>query len=184
MQTHAEKSTLVIGEKAPYFSLPATDGKIYSLSDFVDCRALMIVFTCNHCPYARAYESRLTDLARKYRPEGVGFIAICSNNAADYPEDSFDHMVEKSKSLGFPFPYLHDSEQIVARAYDVACTPECYLFDREMKLAYHGWIDDNHQRPELVHNQDLKEAIDALLAGKTPEKQLTAVIGCSIKWTN
>ncbi len=182
METHAERSTLVIGEKAPYFSLPATDGKIYSLSDFVDCRALLVIFTCNHCPYARAYESRLVELSKKYLPQGVGFVSICANNAEDYPEDSFTQMVEKSKTLGFPYPYLHDNEQNVARAYDAACTPECFLFDRERKLVYHGWVDDNHQRPELVNAPDLKDAIDAVLAGNTPAKQLTPMLGCSIKW--
>jgi len=182
MQTHAEKSTLLISETAPYFSLPATDGKIYSLSDFVDCQALVVIFTCNHCPYAKAYESRLCELARRFTPQGVGFVGICSNDAEDYPEDSFEQMVERSKTLGFPFPYLHDTTQNVARAYDASCTPECYLFNRERSLVYHGWVDDNHLRPDLVSSSDLKNAIEAVLRGETPKNQLTAVIGCSIKW--
>lgn len=184
MERHAEKSTLLIGEKAPYFSLPATDGKIYSLSDFAGARALLVVFTCNHCPYARAYESRLIELAKRYTPEGVAIVAICSNDSQDYPEDSFTQMVEKSKMMGFPYPYLHDDRQLVAKAYDAACTPECFLFDSEMRLAYHGWIDDNHQQPELVTAPDLKLAIEAVLAGETPKKALTAIIGCSIKWND
>ena len=182
MERHAEKSTLLIGEKAPYFSLPATDGRIYSLSDFTDRRALLVVFTCNHCPYARAYETRLCDIAKKYCAEGVGMVGICANDAQDYPEDSFEQMVEKSKALGFPFPYLHDDKQTVARAYDVACTPECYLFDSTHRLVYHGWVDDNHQNPEQVTSPDLQLAIEAVLVGKEPPKALTPIIGCSIKW--
>ncbi|MFN8391009.1 MAG: thioredoxin family protein [Bdellovibrionota bacterium] len=182
MERPANEVTLLIGEKAPYFSLPATDGKIYSLSDFAECRALLVVFTCNHCPYSRAYEQRLCELASRYRPEGMGMVAICANDADDYPEDSFEQMVEKSKSLGFAFPYLHDEKQVVARAYDAACTPEAYLFDREMKLAYHGWIDDNSQHPEKVTSPALKNAIEAVLAGQTPSPQLTPVLGCTIKW--
>ena len=182
MERQAQAVTLLVGEKAPYFSLPATDGRIYSLSDFASSRALLVVFTCNHCPTSRAYEGRLGDIARRYRSEGLGLVAICSNDQDDYPEDSFEQMVEKSKSMGFPYPYLHDEKQIVAKAYDAACTPEAYLFDSSMKLAYHGWIDDNADHPQAVTAPDLQIAIEAVLAGKVPEKQLTPVIGCSIKW--
>ena len=171
-----------VGDAVVDFKLKNVDDKMVSLSDFKDAKGFIVVFTCNHCPYARAYEGRLTEIANKYRPEGVGMVGICSNDAQDYPEDSFEQMIEKSKALGFPFPYLHDANQNVARAYDVCCTPECYLFDREHKLVYHGWVDDNHQQPELVQSQDLRNAIEATLAGKVPEKQLTAIIGCSIKW--
>lgn len=182
MERPAASSTLCVGERAPYFSLPATDGKIYSLSDFVDARALLVVFTCNHCPYSRAYERRLVEIARRYAPQGLSLVAICSNNSDDYPEDSFDRMVEKSRTLGFAFPYLQDEQQIVARAYDAACTPEAYLFDASKRLVYHGWIDDNHERPELVRHPDLVLAVEATLAGQLPARQLTPVIGCTIKW--
>jgi peroxiredoxin len=182
MERPVDEGTLLLGEKAPYFSLPATDGRIYSLSDFADAKALLVVFTCNHCPYSRNYEQRLSEIAARYCPEGMGMVGICANAGEDYPEDSFEHMVEKSQNLGFPFPYLHDEKQIVARAYDAACTPECYLFNHQMQLVYHGWVDDNAERPDLVTSPDLKNAIEAVLAGKTPPLQQTAVIGCSIKW--
>lgn len=184
MERQAENITLSIGEKAPYFSLAGTDGKLYTISDFKGYNATLIVFTCNHCPYAKAYESRLCNIANKYKPNGLATIAICSNNADAYPEDSFEMMVERSKQLGFPFPYLHDEKQIVANAYDALCTPEAYLFDSEMNLAYHGWIDDNAYNPEFVKSADLQNAIEAVLQQKTPPKQLTPVIGCSLKYSN
>src|SRR5437762_1753302 len=132
MERHPSAVSFNLGEKAPYFSLPATDGKIYSLSDFTGSQAFAVVFTCNHCPYAQAYESRLTALVKRYHAAGLRMVAICANDADGYPEDSFPQMVERSRSLGFPFPYLHDENQSVAQAYDAACTPEVYLFDRDM----------------------------------------------------
>ncbi len=182
MERPAASSTLAIGERAPYFSLPATDGKIYSLSDFADAKALLVVFTCNHCPYSRAYERRLVEIAKRYQPQGLGIVAICSNNAEDFPEDSFEQMIEKSRSLGFPFPYLQDEQQSVARAYDAACTPEAYLFNTAKELVYHGWIDDNHGGMELIQHPDLVNAIEATFSGELPPKQLAPVIGCTIKW--
>lgn len=173
---------LQLGEKAPYFSLKATDSKIYSLSDFQGASALVVVFTCNHCPYAQAYESRIVDLAQRGKERGVKFVAICSNDPVGYPQDDFQSMVEKSKQLGYPFPYLCDDAQITARAYDAQCTPEAYLFDPQMRLQYHGRIDDNYQNPLLVERHELGDAIDAVLAGRSPEPQLTPAIGCSIKW--
>lgn len=184
MQRQAENLTLSIGEKAPYFSLTATDGRIYTISDFSNSKATLIVFTCNHCPYAQAYEKRLCKIAKDYKEKGLAVVAICSNNPDAYPEDSFEQMKLKSKLLGFPFPYLQDRNQIVASAYDALCTPETYLFDSAMKLAYHGWIDDNVENPELVKSPDLINAIESVLDNKTPTKQLTAVIGCSIKYEN
>lgn len=175
---------LNLGEQAPYFSLPATDGKIYSLADFSAVQALVVVFTCNHCPYSRSYETRLADIARRYQPMGVGMVGICANDADDFPEDSFERMVEKSELLGFPFPYLHDEKQHVARGYDAVCTPEAYVFDRKKTLIYHGMVDDNAEHPEEAKERYLINAIEAALAGETPKIQQTAVIGCSIKWKN
>ena len=173
---------LQLGDKAPYFSLKATDGKIYSISDFVSTKALVVIFTCNHCPYAQAYEGRICDLSREYQPRGAKFISICANDSTGYPEDDFDHMIEKSRSLGFPFPYLHDANQVMARAYDAACTPEVYVFDHEQRLRYHGRVDDNHRDATQVTSQDLRVALDAILSGEPPEVPLTPAIGCSIKW--
>ncbi|MBP9838298.1 MAG: thioredoxin family protein, partial [Proteobacteria bacterium] len=138
--------------------------------------------TCNHCPYARAYESRICKIAETYKDQGIETVAICSNDGEDYPEDSFEQMINKSRQLGFPFPYLHDDKQQVAKAYDAACTPEAYLFDEHQKLFYHGWIDDNHGNPEQVKSHDLENAIKALLSNSLPPKAETPVLGCSIKW--
>lgn len=182
MKREAASSTLDLGEKAPYFSLPATDGKIYSLSDFVGVNALALVFTCNHCPYARAYEGRICTIAERYHEQGARLVAICSNDSDGYPEDRFERMVEKSQSLGFKFPYLHDHSQIAARAYDAACTPEVFLFDRDHRLAYHGAIDDSWEDPSKVTQPYLENAIEALLEGRRPDPALTPVLGCSIKW--
>lgn len=182
MEREAHKFNLQIGSEIPYFSLAATDGKIYSPADFRDKKALVIIFTCNHCPYAQAYEQRLSELAKSSQPLGAQFIAICSNDAATYPEDSFEQMIEKSKQLGFPFPYLHDETQIAAKAFDAACTPEVYIFDAEQKLRYHGRIDDNYRNPAEVKQFDLKDALNAVLSGEAPTHPLTPAIGCSIKW--
>ncbi|MCC6954578.1 MAG: thioredoxin family protein [Deltaproteobacteria bacterium] len=182
MQRTADSFKLALGDKAPYFSLKATDSKIYSLRVFADSKALCVIFTCNHCPYAQAYEKRLIDIALAYAPKNIRFVAICSNDADGYPEDSFERMVEKSQTLGFPFPYLHDEKQIAARAYDAACTPEAYVFDGEQRLVYHGSIDDNHKEPAEVKAHYLRDALDAILSERQPEIPLTGCLGCSIKW--
>lgn len=178
----ATHSKLQIGMKMPYFSLRGTDGRIYSAAEFRSRQAIVIVFTCNHCPFSQAYEMRLIDLAKRFAPLGVQVVTICSNDAVSFPNDSFEQMVEKSRSWGFPFPYLHDETQIAARAFDAVCTPECYLFDEERRLRYHGRIDDNYADPERVTRQDLALAIEAVLAHQEPETPLTSLEGCSIKW--
>ena len=182
MERTAAGLKLQIGERAPYFSLKGTDSKIYSLADFQGANALVVLFTCNHCPYAQAYESRIVELAQQGRERGVKFVGICSNDPVGYPQDDFASMVDKSKQLGYPFPYLCDETQITARAYDAQCTPEAYLFDSQFKLQYHGRIDDNYQNPALVEQHELADAINSVLAGKSPNPQLTPAIGCSIKW--
>ena len=182
MQREASGLSLALGESAPYFSLKGTDGKIHTISDFKGKRALVVVFTCNHCPYAQAYESRIIELANEFQPLGAQFVAICANDSMGYPEDDFPHMIEKSKKLGLPYPYLHDENQTVARAYDAACTPEVYVFDLNQKLQYHGRVDDNHQDRSQVKHQDLRIALETVVRGETPPVQLTPAIGCSIKW--
>ncbi len=173
---------LKLGEKAPYFSLKGTDGKIHTISDFLTTKAFVVIFTCNHCPYAQSYEKRLISLAKDYQPRGAQFVAICANDSVGFPEDDFNRMVEKSSQLSLPYPYLHDESQAVAKAYDAACTPETYVFDSQHRLQYHGRIDDNYRQPEQVKSHDLRDAIEAVLAGETPKHQLTSAIGCSIKW--
>lgn len=182
MEREATGLKLALGSQAPYFSLKGTDGKIYSLESFKEATALVIIFTCNHCPYAQAYEQRICSLAEMYRDQGVQFVAICSNDSRGYPQDSYENMVEKSRSLGFPFPYLHDETQVTAKAYDAACTPECYVFNGERQLCYHGRIDDNYRDPSHVTQTELADAIEALIEGRPPEATLTPAMGCSIKW--
>lgn len=182
MERPSEGSQLKIGEKAPYISLQGTDNHIYTLRDFEGCKALVVVFTCNHCPYSQAYENRLIAVANEFRPLGVKFLAICANDSSRYPEDSFDKMKVKSEALGYPYPYLWDELQITARAYDAACTPEVYVFDSQFLLRYHGSIDDNYIDAEGVKKQYLRDALNALLDNRAVEPELTHVIGCSIKW--
>ena len=182
LQRESTGLKLQLGEKAPYFSLKGTDGKIHSIADYTAVKALVVVFTCNHCPYAQSYENRLCSLARQYQPLGAHFVAICSNDAVGFPEDDFTRMVEKSQKLNLPYPYLQDETQAVAKAYDAACTPEVYVFDRDHRLQYHGRVDDNYQDAAQVKSHDLKNAIEAVLAGEQPAAQLTPAMGCSIKW--
>lgn len=176
------EASLNTGELAPYFSLQGTDGKIYSLSDFRSAKVLAVIFTCNQCPVSQAYEARICRIARELIPLGVAFVAICSNPAEDFPEDSYENMVQKSKELGFPFPYLHDNAQHAARAYGAVCTPECYVFGADLKLQYRGRIDDNYHDEALVEEHSLRDAILSILEGATPTNPTTPVFGCSIKW--
>ncbi len=175
---------LKIGDPAPAFSLPGTDGKTYGLDDFAGKRLLVVVFTCNHCPYAQAYEDRLAELARFYSVQGVQFVAINPNDASGHPEDDFAHMRERAKRRNFPYPYLRDESQAVAKAYGPDCTPDAFLFDKGRKLRYHGRIDDNWRHGDRVKERSLKEAISMLLAGIPvhPDEAEKPAIGCSVKW--
>jgi peroxiredoxin len=175
-------STLKIGSAAPDFNLPAVDGNNYSLFSFKDSAALVVIFSCNHCPYVQAYEDRIIELQNEYKNKGVSVVAINSNDTANYPDDSFDHMVDRAKQKGFNFPYLRDEEQYAASAFGATHTPEIFLFNKERKLVYKGKIDDNWQQPEIVKNKYLKNAIDELLKGKEISVPETFSIGCTIKW--
>ncbi len=171
-----------VGTQAPDFSLPATDGRTYSLKDFQDARALVVVFTCNHCPYAQACEDRLIAIQDDYREKGVQLVAINPNDAENYPEDSFENMVRRAKEKGYNFPYLRDETQEVARAYDAACTPDVFVFGPDRKLVYNGRIDDNWQEPAKVTRQDLRIVLDCVLEGKPIPFDPVPSMGCSIKW--
>jgi peroxiredoxin len=175
-------ANLKIDSAAPDFNLPSVDGKNYTLSSFNDSKALAVIFSCNHCPYVQAYEDRIIQLQNDYKEKGVSFAAINSNDTANYPDDSFEHMVERAKKKGFNFPYLRDEDQKIASAYGATHTPEVFLFDRDRKLAYHGKIDDNWQEPDKVNNRYLKDAIDEILDGKEISVPETFSIGCTIKW--
>ncbi len=175
-------SALKIGSPAPDFNLPAVDGNNYSLSSFKDSKALVVIFSCNHCPYVQAYEERIIKLQKDYKDKSVTVVAINANDITNYPDDSFDHMVDRAKKKGFNFPYLRDEEQTAATAYGAIHTPEIFLFNKERRLVYTGKIDDNWQEPEKVRNQYLKNAIDELLKGKEISVPETYSIGCTIKW--
>jgi peroxiredoxin len=171
-----------LGTPAPSFSLPGVDGETWSLDSFADAELLVVVFTCNHCPYAIASEDRLVEIQDDYREKGVRLVAINPNDADKYPDDSFDKMKERAAQKNFSFPYLHDESQEVARAYDAACTPDVFVFDRERKLLYNGRIDDNWQNPQEVTRQDLRSVLDAALQGRAVDFEHVPSMGCSIKW--
>src|SRR3989338_6197914 len=145
------------GEKAKSFSLPGVDGKLYSLESFKSAKALVIIFSCNHCPYAQAYEDRIIAIQKDFGAKGAQVVAINSNEDQNYPEDSFDEMVKRAKMRGFNFPYLRDESQEVAKGYAAERTPHIYLFDADRKLAYTGKIDDNWEHPEKVKVQYLRD---------------------------
>lgn len=170
-----------IGTKAPHFNLKNVDGNVYDLKDFFDKEVLVVVFTCNHCPYAQAYDNRLKALADDFKGKAQ-FILINSNDSKHYPEDSYDEMQRAHKKKNFDFPYLHDHTQEIAKAYDAECTPHAFVFDKERSLVYEGAIDDNWKESELVMEQHLREAIDAALKGEKPKKEKVNPMGCSIKW--
>jgi peroxiredoxin len=170
------------GTPATAFSLPGVDGKTYTLESFRDAELLVVIFTCNHCPYAQALEPRFIALAREYAVKGVQFVAINPNDASAYPDDSFEVMKQRAEQSGFVFPYLRDESQAVARAYDAACTPDIFVFDRERTLRYNGRCDDNWKEPAKVTREDLRRALDLLLAGKPIDFDVAPALGCSIKW--
>lgn len=183
MATYSKNSCrLKIGDRAPDFNLKGVDSKNHTLSSFTDNKILVVMFTCNHCPYVQGWEDRLVTIQRDYGPKGVQLVAINSNETKNYPEDSFDKMVIRAKEKRFNFPYLRDEDQSIAKAYDAACTPEIYVFDAERKLRYHGRVDDNYQDPKAVKSHDLKNALDDLLANHSVKNPETPAMGCSIKW--
>ncbi len=176
-------STMVpLGTKAPSFSLPNVDGKTVSLDELTGSSAYLIVFMCNHCPYVKHVAPELATLAREYQARGVAVIGINSNDVASHPDDSPKAMAREAAERGYTFPYLFDETQRVAKAYQAACTPDFYVFDKDKKLAYRGQMDAS--RPDSgipVTGKDLRAALDAVLAGKQIEEQKPS-IGCNIKW--
>jgi peroxiredoxin len=166
----------------PAFELPGTDGKEYSPDSFAEAELLVVVFTCNHCPYAIASEDPLIAIQNDYAARGVQFVLINPNDADRYPEDSFPNMVLRAKEKNFPFPYLYDETQEVSRAYNAACTPDIFVFDQKRVLRYNGRINDNWQEPARVTRHELRMALDDLLAGREISFDPVPSIGCSIKW--
>jgi peroxiredoxin len=174
--------TLQLGERAPDFKLPATDGKTYRLSDFNDSKLLVVFFTCNHCPYVTGSNEVTRNTALKFIPQGVKFVGINSNSKHTYAEDSFDHMVERMKTQKFPWLYLHDESQDVARAYGALRTPHFYVFDKDRKLVYTGRGVDSPRDTSKMTVNNLDQALTEHLAGKPISVPLTNPIGCNVKW--
>jgi peroxiredoxin len=173
-----------IGDKAMDFKLKNIDGNYVSLSDYPDAKGFTVIFTCNHCPYAKAYEERIIDLDKKYKELGYPVIAINPNDPEINPADSYEKMIVRAKEKGFTFPYIFDETQEVYRSYGAKKTPHVYLLekkDEDLVVQYIGAIDDNYQDASAVKEPYLANAIDALLAGKTPDPTTTKAIGCSIK---
>jgi len=171
-----------IGDPAPPFDLPGTDGKVHRLEDAKDSPLLLVVFSCNHCPYAQAWEGRLIALAREFAPKGLATVMINPNETEHYPDDRMERMVERARQKGYPFPYLRDDTQEVARAYGALVTPHTYLFGRDRRLLFQGRVDDHHEDPAKVRHPYLRNAIESALAGRPIEPSTTSVLGCSIKW--
>lgn len=174
--------TLPLGAKAPPFKLPATDGKYYSLDDFKAAPALVVFFTCNHCPYVIGSDAVTQQTAHKFQAEGVQFVGINSNSKNTYNEDSFEHMIARMKTYQFPWHYLYDASQDVARSYGALCTPHFFLFDKERKLIYCGRGVDNPRDTSKMTRNDLENALQEYLSGKPISLSLTNPIGCNIKW--
>jgi len=174
--------TLEIGAKAPDFNLPATDGNNYQLSDFEDANALVVFFTCNHCPYVIGSDEVTRLTVQKFSPCGVQFVGINSNSKNTYSEDDFDHMVARMKEHNFPWLYLYDESQEIALAYGTLRTPHFYVFDQNRKLVYTGRGVDNPRDTDKMTTNDLERALEELLVGKEISVPITNPIGCNVKW--
>jgi len=180
---------LDLSTTAPDFTLPAANpdvddagGAVRALDDYDAAEALVIVFMCNHCPYVQHIETALLDVAREYQAKGVQFIGICSNDAERYPDDSFESMAERAEAKDYPFPYLHDETQDVAKAYAAACTPDFFVFDDDRTLVYRGRFDETRPDNGTPHGGDLKAALDDLLDTGTVGVEQKPSMGCNIKW--
>ena len=182
MEMNIHDVKLKIGDKAPDFSLPGIDGKAYSLNNFRNKNILVVVFMCNHCPYVQGSIERIKAIQSDFGIKGVQVIGINSNDEVNYPEDSFEKMIEMNKIKKLNFPYLRDEYQTIASAYGAQCTPECFVFDGHRGLRYHGRIDNSPKDSSAVQTTDLRNAIDALIHDRKILIELTPAIGCSIKW--
>jgi peroxiredoxin len=171
-----------LGAKCPDFTLPGVDGKNYSLKDFVNDKPLVVMFICAHCPYVQAIEDRLITLGRDLKKEGVHLLAICSNDAKDHVEDSFENLKKRAHEKNYSFVYLHDDSQDVAKKFGAVCTPDYFVYDKSLHLAYRGRLDDSWRDAQKVTQRELYSAIQDLLQDKQITVQPTASMGCSIKW--
>jgi peroxiredoxin len=174
---------LELGTQAPRFELPDFDGTKHALGDPSSRKATLVMFICNHCPYVKHMREQLAALGTEYGERGVAIFAINSNDYESYPDDSPARMKDEAQTYGYPFPYLVDADQSVAKSYRAACTPDFFLFDGQGKLAYRGQLDSSRpSNDDPVDGKDLRAAMDALLQGKQPSEDQTPSIGCNIKW--
>jgi len=172
---------LALGAKAPDFDLPGADGKTHTLASYSEKPVLVVIFSCNHCPYVKDYEDRMVGIQRDYAFRGVQLVAINSNDEKSFPEDSLAQMVVRAKEKGFNFPYLRDQDQTAVEHYGAVCTPHAFVFDGKRDLRYRGRIDD-FRDPLNVKSPDLRNALDDLTAGREVRVPDTKPFGCSIKW--
>ena len=177
---------IAIGTKVPAAvaktKMKNVDGKMLSISDVTGKAGTLVIFTCNHCPFAKAWEQRIVELANSYSGKGVGVLLVNANDPTTHPEDGFEEMQARAKSRGMKVPYVVDDTSGVARAFGASVTPEAFLFDKAGKLAYHGAVDDNRNEPDKVKARYLKDALDAVVAGKAPALPETKGLGCGIKF--
>ena len=175
---------LELGVDAPDFSLTnAIDGKTVSLADFSDSPALVVMFICNHCPFVIHLADHIAQFGSEYQEKGAAIVAISANDIEKYPQDGPDKMAEEATERGYTFPYLYDADQSVAQAYRAACTPDFYVFDKDHKLVYRGQFDDSRPKTDIpITGQDLRNAVDLVLAGKEVPADQRPSIGCNIKW--
>ncbi|MFO1407559.1 MAG: thioredoxin family protein [Steroidobacteraceae bacterium] len=174
---------LALGTPAPGFDLPDFDGRRHALADFAASPALLVVFTCEHCPFARHVRAEFARYAREYGPRGLAIVAINSNDLGAYPQDGPDAMREEARSAGYGFPYLLDETQAVAKAYRAACTPDFFLFGPDRRLVYRGQFDDSRPGAAMpVTGADLRRATEAVLSGRTVDPEQRPSLGCNIKW--
>jgi len=174
---------LKLGTSAPHFRLPDTEGRLRSVEDFADAPALLVIFMCNHCPYVKHIRPGLAAFAREFQPKGLAMVGINSNDAAKYPDDSPEKMVDEVAMAGYTFPYLYDESQETAKIFQAACTPDFFLFDKKRKLVYRGQFDDSRPGNNVpLTGKDLREAVSAVLAGRVVNPDQNPSIGCNIKW--
>ena len=173
--------SIALADHAPSFDLVGTDGSEHTLESYDDADVLVLVQSCNHCPYVQAWEGRMSELQRTYGPRGFRLVAISSNDAEHYPEDSFEAMRERARAESFAFDYLYDESQEIGRTLGSERTPEVFLFDAARQLVYHGAIDDSRNE-EAVTQHYLADAIEAVLGGGEPEVAETPAVGCTVKW--
>lgn len=178
--THTPPAEL--GTPLPSFELPGIDGKTYQALDFKKSNPIVIMFICNHCPYVKAVEDRLIQLGTDLRERNIPVVAICSNDGEKYPDDSFEKLKERAQVKRYPFTYLHDEDQKVAKEFGAICTPDFFVYDSNYKLAYRGRLDDNWKEPAKATQRELFDAVLKLERGQRLTDKQTPSMGCSIKW--